>query len=111
MNKRIILWLLGLSVIISGCGNPSRPAGSASPEDQQWQRGIEQTSGVAKKAQVLLAQAKQNFSQGKFDEAITIAQKILVFAPDNMDALRLIDAAKLKLEVLAKQKPMDPAGQ
>ncbi|HOY09967.1 MAG TPA: hypothetical protein PLB05_07820, partial [Candidatus Omnitrophota bacterium] len=52
-------------------------------------------------------QAQQYLDQGKFDEAVSLAQNVLSFDPQNIDAQKIIAAAKAKLKALAEQKAQD----
>jgi hypothetical protein len=121
MNKVILVTLVGLGFIVSGCGNkPEQTASgqtgtlasavsevktSATAAAGQTQQSVQQTaSDLAKKAQTLLAQAKKYLDEGKFNEAITVAQNILSFDPKNIDAQKIIETAKAKLQALAEQK-------
>lgn len=62
---------------------------------------------MVQKAQALLTQAKQYLDQGKFSEAISTAQNVLQFDPQNLDAQKIIEMAKGKLKALAEQKAAD----
>ena len=116
-----------LTFCISGCGDQHNQASSVQPGTStsaagaektnvqaqtkaaaQLQQNIQQTAGdLTKKAQTLLAQAKQYLDEGKLDEAISLAQNVLSFDPKNMDAQKIIDTAKAKLKTLAEQKAQD----
>jgi len=93
MSKGMILWVLGVAFIISGCGKQANQVGSVSQGTQQTM------SGLAQKAQVLLAQAKEYLGQGKYEEAMSVAKKILIFDPSNDDAKKIIEIAQAKLAI------------
>lgn len=128
MNKTFLTVLLVFGLFVIGCGNQQNQAASggqqatlpsmtsevksvaqqATQKAGQTQQNLQQTAGeMAKKAQTLLAQAKQYLDQGKFNEAISVAQNILSFDPKNMDAQKIIETAKTKLQALATQKAQD----
>lgn len=116
MNKKFLVIGMGLIFITGGCGNQQDQSGAqggdvksvvrqAAQSSGQLQQNIQQTADdLTKKAQTLLTQAQQYLDQGKFDEAVSLAQKVLSFDPQNIDAQKIIDAAKAKLKALAEQK-------
>jgi len=122
MNKIFLIMFFSLGLAVAGCGNqPEQKAQSGqsgtlasalseattavSSSAGQAQQSMQQTaSDLAKKAQTLLAQAKKYLDEGKFEEAISVAQNVLSFDPKNIDAQKIIDAAKAKLKALAEQK-------
>jgi Tfp pilus assembly protein PilF len=119
MNKKILVTGMCLAFIAGGCGNQQDQSGAqggdvksvvqqATQASGQLQQNIQQTADdLTKKAQTLLTQAQQYLDQGKFDEAVSLAQNVLSFDPQNIDAQKIIDAAKAKLKALAEQKAQD----
>jgi len=110
MNKKFLLIGMGLAFIAGGCGNQQDQSGAqggdvksvvrqADQSSGQLQQNIQQTADdLTKKAQTLLTQAQQYLDQGKFDEAVSLAQNVLSFDPQNIDAQKIIAAAKAKLK-------------
>lgn len=70
----------------------------AEAKAQEVQAQANQASNdLVAKAKTLLTQAQDLLNQGKFDEAISAAQQVLSFDPNNIDAQKLIELAKEKL--------------
>ena len=55
-------------------------------------------------AKDLLAKAQELVANGKFEEAIAMAQKVLNVDPNNIDAKNIIETAKAKITEMAQQK-------
>ena len=129
MKLRIMASLVFMGFVVSGCSNQQNQ-GSATTYTtvnqkaaaQQAQGAVQQAqatadqsqqdvksaaSTLAEKIQHLLAQAKQYFDSGKYNDAITAAQNILGIDPNNIDAQKLIESAKEKIKALATQKIAD----
>lgn len=117
------MWVIPLAALLAviGCGKQPEPSSAVSdsevqavaPQDipgvssavsQEHLIVSQAAQAVAQKAQVLLAQAKQYLDQGKLNEAINLAQNVLQFDPNNLDAKQIIEMAKAKLKALAGQK-------
>jgi len=108
MKVQMGVMLLGLGILLSGCGNQNSPAVSGqtpTATTAQTQQNIKQVaSETVQKAQTLLAQAREYLNQGKFEQAITVAQNVLSFDPQNLDAKKIIEMAQAKIKALAEQK-------
>ena len=123
----MLVIVLSLAFYAAGCGDQQKQAASGQketvpqsgdvnadlPEDTQedagqLQQDIQQAAGdLAEKAQTLLGKAKQYLDAGKFDEAISLAQDVLSFDPQNIDAQRIVEMAKAKVKALADQTAQD----
>ncbi|HPB68174.1 MAG TPA: hypothetical protein PLT76_03335 [Candidatus Omnitrophota bacterium] len=108
MKNIMFVLLVSFGVFVWGCGQQQNQAQT----DPQGSQGAGQrlqdvknvTSEMTQKAQELLTQARQYLDQGKFDQAISLAQDVLSFDPKNIDAAQIIETAKAKLKALAEQK-------
>lgn len=65
---------------------------------------------MVEQAKSLLASAREMLNNGKFEEAIATAQKVLSIDPNNIDAKNIIETAKVKIAEMAKQKAGELTG-
>ncbi len=128
MNKLIFVMLIGIGFIAAGCekqqSQTSAPAqetvASQVGEDttvvqqeaqavvSEAQQNVQTTAGdMAEKARALLAEAQQSLADGKIQEAITVAQNVLTFDPQNIDAKKILETAKAKITSAAQEQMGD----
>lgn len=127
MEKFILTFIVAGSLMAAGCGKQQEQAAvpqqgaeiqamevtdQAATASQEAAQAVSQASqdmkaagnNLVDQAQQLLAQAKQLLDSGKFEEAITAAQKVLSIDPSNIEAKNILETAKAKLAAMAQEK-------
>jgi hypothetical protein len=133
MNKGFLFTIFAGSVLVAGCGQQqdASTAVQSSPSVQEQAQAVavqaadmakqaaeggkeavegvkadaqEAASSMSSQAQELLAKARQFVDSCKFNEAIDMAQQVLKFDPNNMDAKNIIETAKAKIAEMAQNK-------
>lgn len=129
MEKFILVVMVAGSLMASGCGKQQEQAAAPASMETQAQGMVEQAKDASQevvqavapvqeeaqnaanammdKAKGFLAQAQELVANGKFEEAIAMAQKVLSLDPNNMDAKNIIETAKAKIMEMAQQKAGD----
>ncbi len=78
-----------------------KAADAVAPVQQEAQNAA---NAMMDQAKELLAKAQDLVANGKFEEAIAMAQKVLSMDPNNIDAKNIIESAKAKIAEMAQQK-------
>lgn len=132
MDKMLLSIVVAGSLFAAGCTQQSEKAATSEPaaavESQAQglaQQATEATQQVAEavapvkeevqnvanaavdQAKDLLAKAQEMIANGKFEEAVAMAQKVLSIDPNNIDAKNIIETAKAKITEIAQQKAGD----
>ena len=121
MEKIILAVIVAGGLMVSGCGKQQEQATSTQSASLEKQaQGLSEdakeaaeqgkkdaakaANNVVNQVKELLAKAKTMIDNGKFDEAINLAQQALNIDPNNIDAKNIIETAKAKLAQMAQQK-------
>ena len=99
MAAVVVVALLGLSLVIAGCGANKEASGSAAIQKSETMGTVQQ------KVDYLIAQAKSFISSKQYDQAVSVAQHILTkFDSNSQEARSLLEEAKNYLATQAKAK-------
>ncbi|MFA5260911.1 MAG: hypothetical protein WC450_06760 [Candidatus Omnitrophota bacterium] len=114
MNKTMVVLLMSLGFFVLACGNQltqaADPLDTVAAEVSEVEAVAEKdplAEDLAEKAKTLLARAQKYLDEGKLEDAIAVAQNILSFDPQNIDAKTILETAQTKLADIAAEKAQD----